>query len=323
MKIVSQRIVTLTLNPTVDGSANAETIWPLRKIRTSQERYDAGGGGINVARVVDALGAAATALYLAGGATGSLLETLLGSTGIEGRRVPIDGDTRIAHAVFERSSGLEYRFVPEGPEVSDEEWRTCRSVLADLPWDYLVASGSLPRGVPVDAYAQLAEISRIRGARLIVDTSGEALRAALQSGVYLVKPSIGELEALLGHALDDERLQEEAARELVENGSAKIVAVSLGRDGALLMTDELTRRLKPPPVEARSAVGAGDSFVAAMTLALAQDWPVRSAFAYGVAAGTAAVLSPGAELVRRDDVERLYDQLTSSEDTALHATSST
>ena len=315
-------IATLTLNPTIDGSANAETIRPLRKIRTSEERYDAGGGGINVARVINALGGTAIAFYLAGGATGGVIEAVLERTRVDAVRVPISGDTRIAHAVFERSSGLEYRFVPEGPEISGDEWAACRSIVAKAPWEFLVASGSLPRGAPNDAYAQLAEIAHHRGARLILDTSGDALRAGLEQGVFMVKPSLGELEALVGSRLAEERDQEEAARQLVARGHAVIVAVSLGKDGAILATGETTFRLKPPPVEAKSAVGAGDSFVGAMTLALAMERPVRSAFTYGVAAGTAAVLSPGAELVDPADVQRLYELLGSTEG-ALTSTSAT
>ena len=277
-------ITTLTLNPTIDGSADAEKISPLRKIRTSNERYGAGGGGINVARVVKALGGDATAIYLAGGATGALLEELVASAGLAGQRIAIAGATRIAHAVFEHSSGLEYRFVPEGPVISRVEWETCRASLAERPWNYLVASGSLPRSAPVEAYAELAVLARQRDARLVLDTSGAALRAALEERVFLVKPSLGELESLVGQKLETDDLRLAAAGELVASGKAAIVALSLGSDGALLVSKSESLRLKPPPVEARSAVGAGDSFVGEMTLALVRGQTVASAFAYGVAA---------------------------------------
>lgn len=299
-------IVTLTLNPTIDGSSSAERIIPLRKIRTSDERYHPGGGGINVARVAQELGANALALYFAGGAPGTLLEELLKSAALDAQRIPIRGYTRIAHTVFERASGQEYRFVPDGPEISPEEWNACLSALEKHDFDYIVASGSLPRGLPVDAYHQVIDIASRKQARVILDTSGAALRATLDKGVYLVKPSIGELEGLFGHPLRD---PEAAARTLIEAGNAEIVAVTLGRDGALLVTNDATWRLKAPSVEARSAVGAGDSFVAAITVAIVQGWPLDSAFAYAVAAGTAAVLSPGAELARSADVERLYATL--------------
>lgn len=302
-------IVTLTLNPTVDGSSSAETIRPLHKIRTTDERYHPGGGGINVARVVRELGGSALALYLAGGAPGNLLEDLLTSTGIAARRVPIKGYTRIAHTVFERSSQQEYRFVPDGPEISAKEWDACLAALENHDFDYVVASGSLPRGLPTDAYHRVIDIAARKHARVILDTSGAALRATLDKGVFLVKPSLGELEGLFGQQFRDPGAAEAAARELVEVGHAEIVAVSFGRDGALLVSKNGTWRLTPPPIEARSAVGAGDSFVAAMTVAIVQGRPLDAALAYAVAAGTAAVLSPGAELAQSEDVERLYATL--------------
>ena len=136
-------IVTLTLNPSIDGSAQAETVRPILKVRTVDERYDPGGGGINVARVVRELGGSTLALYLAGGATGAVLDDLLAAAAIPQRRFPITNHTRISHAVFEWSSGLEYRFVPEGPVVAEAEWRACLAALDKIDCDYLVASGSL------------------------------------------------------------------------------------------------------------------------------------------------------------------------------------
>ena len=205
---------------------------------------------------------------------------------------------------------MEYRFVPEGPEISEEEWNTCLAALETHDFDYVVASGSLPRGLPADAYHRVIDIARSKHARVILDTSGAALRATLDKGVFLAKPSLGELEGLFGHPLRD---PEAAARELVEAGHAEIVAVTLGRDGALLVSKDGVWRLVPPPVDARSAVGAGDSFLAAMTLAMAQKRSFGEALAYAVAAGTAAVLSPGAELARPEDVDRLYAALRANE----------
>ncbi len=302
-------IVTLTLNPSIDGAAEAETVRPIHKVRISGERYDPGGGGINVARVVRELGGPTYAVYLAGGATGDVFDDLLASAAITRRRIPIADHTRISHAVFERSSGLEYRFVPEGPLVAEAEWRACLAELDKIDCDYLVASGSLPRGVPQNFYAMVGEVVRPKGVRLVLDTSGAALRGGIVGGVHLIKPSLGEFETLVGRALPLPAEQEAAARELVAAGVAEIVALTLGRDGALLITSERVLRLAPPEVPVRSATGAGDSFLAAMTLALAEGRAAPDAFAYGTAAGAAAVLSPGTELCRREDVERLYTEM--------------
>ena len=302
-------IVTLTLNPSIDGAAEAEVVHPIHKIRTSDERYDPGGGGINVARVVQELGGTTLAVYLAGGATGGVLDDLLDAAAIPRRRVTIQDHTRISHAIYERSSGQEYRFVPAGPLLGESEWRVFLESLEDLDCDYLVASGSLPRGVPDDLYAAIADLARRKGAKLVLDTSGSALRAGLASGVHLVKPSLGELETLVDRKLPDQASQEQAARELVGSGGAELVALTLGREGALLATSQGTLRLAAPDVIAKSAAGAGDSFVAAMTLGLAQGRHPEDAFAYGMAAGAAAVLSAGTGLCRREDVERLYGEM--------------
>jgi 6-phosphofructokinase 2 len=151
-------IVTVTLNPCIDNACEAEAVRPTHKIRTSNERYYPGGGGINMARVIAELGGAALPVFLAGGPIGVLLEQLLHATGFATTTVPIAGNTRISHAVFERSTGLEYRFVAEGPEVGPAEWARCREALAALDFDWLVASGSLPRGLPESAYAELARL---------------------------------------------------------------------------------------------------------------------------------------------------------------------
>lgn len=299
-------IVTLTLNPTIDGSAFADVIAPIRKIRTSGERYHPGGGGINVARVVKELGGDALALYLAGGATGALLEDLLEPSGIKCRRISIEGYTRIAHTVFERSTGNEYRFVPEGPEVSENEWQTCLTQLATLDFDYIVISGSLPRGLPDTAYTCVTGIAATKNARVMLDTSGRALKATLSKGVFLVKPNRRELEELVGHALTQTAQQIAAARTLIENKSAVLVAITLGADGALIVSKSDAWRIVAPPVTALSAVGAGDSFLAAATLALSQGRSLDAVLAYAGAAGTAAVVSSGAELGRAVDTNRFY-----------------
>lgn len=303
-------IVTLTFNPAIDGASEAEVVRPTRKIRTMNERYDPGGGGINVARVIAELGGPALPIYLAGGATGAVLDELVASRGFHPRRIAIRDHTRVSHAVYERSTGLEYRFVPEGPLVRDDEWPGVLTALDALDFDFCVASGSLPRGVPDDIYVEIGRIVARKGARLVLDTSGAALKAALAAGgLYLVKPSLGEFETLVGRELRDERAQEEEALAMVRKGSVEILAVTLGHEGAILATRHGVRRLRPPDVVARSAVGAGDSFVGGMTFALAEGQTAEDAFVLGLAAGTAAVLTPGTELCRKEDVRRLYDVL--------------
>lgn len=303
-------IVTLTLNPSVDGASETDRIRPTHKIRTSGERYDPGGGGINVARVITMLGGAALPVYFQGGATGALLAQLLDACDMEALPIPIRDLTRISHAVHERETGLEYRFVPEGPTVRPAEWQSCLDALGRLDFDYIVASGSRPAGLADDCYRDVAALADAKDARLVIDTSGPALKATLAGGgVHLVKPSLGEFRALVGLTLETLAEIEAAARRILAEGQCDILAITMGHAGALLVTRETCLHLPPAPVSVRSAVGAGDSFLGAMTLALVRGEPEESAFRYGMAAGAAAVMSPGTELCDPADVARLYDAM--------------
>ncbi len=298
-------IVTLTVNPAIDAACIADEVVPMRKVRTRDERYGPGGGGLNVARVVRELGAEVVAFYLAGGITGQALEQMIERSGLAAVRVPIADLTRVSHTVYETSTGHEFRFTPEGPAVTAAECHNCLEVLSIVDAEWFVASGSLARGMPGDFYASVARLVKARGGKMVLDSSGVALHHALAEGVHLVKPSRRELENLLGRKATTPAEEESLARELVDSGRAEIVALTLGADGAVLATRELTLRLASPRVQAKSAVGAGDSFVGAMIWALAQGRPVTEAFGYGLAAGAATAMTHGTELCSRVDTERL------------------
>jgi 6-phosphofructokinase 2 len=305
-----KRVAILSLNPAIDEAAQAEVVRPIRKIRTWGERYDPGGGGINVARVIHELGGSAYVVYLSGGTSGLMLDRLVRDSGIESRRIPIKGDTRVSYTVHERSSGLEYRFVAQGPVLEPSEWQASLAALDEIECDYFIATGSLPRGVPDDYYVHVADIAARKGMKLVLDTSGDALRKTTEQGVHLIKPSLGELEDLIGRKLPEPGDQEQAVRGLIDSGAAEMIALTLGRDGALLATRHGLRRLDGVKVEAKSAVGAGDSFLAAMTFGLAQGRSPEDSFALGVAAGTAAVLTMGTQPCPRADIERMYRRIT-------------
>jgi 6-phosphofructokinase 2 len=298
-------VVTLTVNPAIDASCVADEVVPMRKVRTRDERYDPGGGGLNVARMIRELGGEAVAFYLAGGMTGQALEGLIERSGIAAVRVPIMDLTRVSHTVYETSTGHEFRFTPEGPDATEAEWRNCLEVLSIVDSEFFVVSGSLARGLPSDFYARVARLAKARGSRVVVDSSGSALHHALNEGVYLAKPSRRELEHLLGRKARTPADEEALAREVVDSGRAEIVALTLGAEGAVLATHQGVSRLASPKVASRSAVGAGDAFVGAMVWALANGRQMEEAFAYGVAAGAATAMTPGTEHGRRQDIERL------------------
>lgn len=306
-----KQILTLTLNPTIDLSSSVENVFPEHKLRCGPVCNEPGGGGINVARAIRHLGGQCRALHFCGGPTGDVLRALLDLERIEHAPMAIKGWTRQSVTIVETATGQQYRFVMPGPTFTEEEWHGALAHVAELPAtpDLMVASGSLPPGVPDDFYGQLARIVRAQDSRLILDTSGRALAAALEAGVFLVKPSLRELRTVAGGDLADEAEQEAAAKRIVASGGAEVVVVSLGAAGVLFVTQAGCERLRSPTVPVRSKVGAGDSMVAGITLALARDYSLRDAVRFGIAAGAAAVMTPGTELCRREDAERLFKEI--------------
>lgn len=301
-----RRIVTLTLNPTVDLASDAEAVRPVHKVRTRNETFDPGGGGVNVSRVLRELGADTLAVVAAGGISGRLLEELLEEGGLPHVSVPIAGRTRVSYTVHDLGAKREFRFVPEGPVLEEREWKEALRALDASEGGWIVASGSLPRGAPEDFYARAAADAARRGRRFVLDTSGAPLRAALGRGALaLIKPSWGEFREMVGEPLDTPESVQAAALRVVRDGSAELVAVTLGGEGAILAEPSGALYLPALDVPALGAVGAGDSFLAAMVFALSRGEAPREAFALGMAAGAAAVMRPGTAHPRAADVEAL------------------
>lgn len=304
-------IVTVTANPSVDASSEVGRVVPEDKLRASRPHREPGGGGINVARAGRRLGADAIAVHTRGGASGATLERMLQEEGVETHVVEVAGDTRENITFAETATDQQFRFVMPGPELSADDWQRCRdavTALDPLP-SWAVVSGSLPPGLPPDAYTDLVRDLQDGGARVIVDTSGAALRATLDAGVALIKPNLGELSRLMGRDLGDDTLLAEAVDELLDGGTQAVV-VSLGAGGAYVAGRDVPgQHVRSPTVPIRSKVGAGDSMVAGITVALARGDDLVEAARFGVAAGAAAVMTPGSELCRRDDTEKLYQQI--------------
>ena len=237
-------IITLTLNPALDLATTTAQVAPTHKLRCGPVRRFAGGGGINVARVLHRLGADVCAWALAGGAAGAQVQQLLADEGVPTQLQRIAGDTRENFSVVETTTGQEFRFVLPGPTLQAGEWQACLDALATHapPPRWLIASGSLPPGAPDDFYAQLVRaasaVSAVssQGVRVAVDTSGPPLAAALKTGVALVKPSLRELRDLLQRPLEQAADWCTAAQSLVRSGAADTVALSIGEQGAVLAT---------------------------------------------------------------------------------------
>lgn len=310
------RIVTLTLNSSVDVQWEVPELVPIRKLRASPGISFPGGGGINVSRVIKVLGGQSVSVFTAGGFSGQYLRQMADEAGLVTRVLQLAGATRVSATVFDASDGQEYRVTPQGPALTEGECRKCFDALFDLGADYIVVTGSLPAGVPDDFYARICRKAREQGARVVLDTSGPALPATLEAGVFLVKPNLREIEALMGADARTPEAQEALARRIVDDGKAEVVALTLGADGALLAWQGGVKRLASPEVEVKSAVGAGDSFVAGLTYGLAHGLAMDDAFALAVATGAATVLTAGTELCHRADIERLF-ALTAGKPLAL------
>lgn len=307
-KQYQMEILTVTINPAIDVGVSIEALIPSRKIRSDSPRHDPGGGGINVTRAARRFGIDSQALICSGGATGILLLELLAKEHIHPEVVPINGSTRENITIFVSSERRHYRIVTPGPTLTERDWQ---AALARISTEhakaaYVVASGSLPPGVPVDLYARMARIVNKAGGRFIADTSGDALHALLKEKVFMIKPSLREVKQILSLDPNSNVDAAELSRDLLAKSNCELVAVSLGESGAIGVWQTGGVRLRAPKVQARSSVGAGDSMVAGILAGLVRKWAFQDALAYGVAAGSAAVLAEGTTLCSQQDTEKLY-----------------
>ncbi len=299
-------IITITPNPCIDISTHVEQLIPEKKLVCTSLKKEPGGGGINVSRVIKRFGGDSKAIYLAGGYTGDYFTKLLQAESVETIVIKTQNHTRENFIVAEESSKRQYRFGMPGPVIQEEEWMKCLEMLDSMNEAfYIVASGSLTTGIPLDFFARLAVIAKHKNIRLVLDTSGAALTSALEAGVYMIKPNLGELSFISGVKELDRDSAVEAARIIITKKQCEVVVVSMGAGGALLVTAEITEHVIAPPVEVKSTVGAGDSMVAGIVLSLANNKSFKEALEFGVACGTATTMKEGTALCDEADVRHL------------------
>ncbi len=303
-------ILTITLNPALDVLTTIDKVSDTHKMRCGAVLKHPGGGGVNVARVLHRLGANYTAMYFAGGVTGEQHHKLMNTEKVRCHVMPIAEETRESFTAHETSSGHDFRFVLPGPKVSVAEYEACFDYVAQhLPKKFLVISGGLAPGIPDNFYARLTALAKQHGVRVVLDANGPALSEALKVGVYLFKPSLRELRDLTGQDLPDQHSQVAAAQQLIDSGQAEVVALSLGADGAMVISSTEHWLAPSIHVQVQTTVGAGDSFVAGMVWSLGQGDTLLKAFQYGMAAGAAALLSPGTSLSQAADVHHLLPRV--------------
>jgi 6-phosphofructokinase 2 len=309
MKMNTYDIITITVNPALDKSTHFKGLVAEQKIRCSAPRFDAGGGGINVSKAISRLGGNSLAVFTSGGPLGKMLEELIAKESIAFQAIPIQTWTRESFVAVDENTNSQYRFGFTGGEITDEEEKAFLNAIANLKSKFVVASGSLNEGLSSDFYQKIAQIAKQSGAKLIVDTSGEALEKVLETGAYLIKPNVGELAKLIGvERLEMEEVNE-AAKKIIAKGGAEIVVVSLGPQGAVLVTKDNYEYVPAPNVAKKSTVGAGDSMVGGMVWALSQNKSLKEVIRWGVACGSAATMNEGTQLFKGSDAQRLFDWL--------------
>jgi tagatose 6-phosphate kinase len=283
------QVLTVTLNAALDLTYVAPFFEWGEQNRVQTVHSRAGGKGINVARILESLGVHSLVAGFAGGPTGRAIRDSLHAEGLESRMVETGADSRRTVVVVSESDRVMTEFDEPGPTLSHEDWARFLEVFRELVRgrSALALCGSLPRGLPEDAYRTLAELAAAQGARTVLDTSGAALLAGLGGGPVLVKPNAKELIEAAGGDGGVQGLLEGAA-EFRRRGAGAVV-VSRGAEGLLATTPEGTWRARPPQVSGNPA-GAGDTVVAALVAGLLEDqpWPLRLARAAALSAATVA-----------------------------------
>ena len=304
------RIVTLTFSACIDKSTSVAALAPDIKMNCTSVTLEPGGGGINVARALSKLGTKAKAMYISGGCNGKEFEQLMAQENIPSIIIAGAHETRENIIIVDEANGKQYRFGMPMTALREKEYQQFLSELEAIKdLSYIIVSGSVPPGVPLSIFTEIANFAHQIKARLIVDTKGDALKKAVEAGVFLIKPNLGELSALVGKRELEVDEVKDVARSLIKSGKCEVVVVSMGAEGALLVTASITKQIKPPNVKRISTVGAGDSMVAGIVYALAQGSELTEAVQYGVACGTAATLNPGTELCRKEDVLSLLPKV--------------
>ena len=305
-----EKLITLTVNPALDVYTTVEKLEPEKKLRCSPSTKDAGGGGVNVSRVLKRLGHDARTIYTRGGYTGEIFAELLKKEDINQDPVEVKNDLRQNFAVSETSTGKIYRFGFPGAKLDEKEYDIILQKLENIEGaKFLVASGSLPPGAPKNFYTRVAKAAKEQGLKLIMDTSGEALCEALKEGAYLIKPNSDELQDIIGKEASNNEEKKNLLKEVLEKFPVEAIVLSQGPDGAFLATKEGIKHFPAPKVEFVSSIGAGDSMVAGIVSRLCKGKSLEDAVLYGLSCGSATIKSPGTELLKKEDVEELYEQL--------------
>jgi 6-phosphofructokinase 2 len=303
-------ISTITLNPSLDQYLTVDGLVVDGPNRWSRLHRYAGGKGIDVSRAIHEMGGRTIAYGFIGGTVGRAVEIFLDEEGVPFSFTPVKGETRTNFIITDSKTNHQTRIDAPGPHITRGEFeRFERKMQRIRPSpDLIVMGGSAPPGIPSNVYYTITLEAKGFGVRTILDADSQWLAEGVKAKPYLIKPNVREAEELLKRELPDEAAIIQAARDIAEMG-VEIAVISRGKDGIIAATKDTVIKAVPPEVKAKSAVGAGDCTIAGLALKLAGEEPLTRACRLAVALGTAAVLTPGTELARREDVEALLPQI--------------
>jgi len=302
-------ITTLTLNPALDKSAQVDQFVPEQKLKCHSIQYQAGGGGVNISRVLHTLQVKNKCIFTSGGDTGLYLKKLLVKENIDLKTIAVNSWTRENLSIVDTKTELQYRFGMPGNDLNTSDIELIKTELTNEVKDnsILVLSGSLSEKTPSNLYATLLKMLAGKNVKVVIDTSGQALIETLKENVYLVKPNQRELAQLAGKEFLSKNEQEDFAMELINSKKAKLVVVSMGARGAFLASSEGIFYKSAPSVKVKSTVGAGDSMVAGMVYAIQQGLSSEEILKWGVVCGVATTMTEGTNLASQENINKVLE----------------
>ncbi|MBC7524656.1 MAG: 1-phosphofructokinase family hexose kinase [Flavobacterium sp.] len=306
-------IITVTLNPTIDKTFFVPSLLENQKLQCPEVVEQPGGGGIVVSRAIKKLGGYSKALFLSGGHLGAFFVELFKKKKIEYESFKIQNETRQSLIIRDDLNSKHYILDAPGPIIFDTEWQDLLTYISKQKnVSYLVASGNLPPGVPIDFYAQMAKIAKQINAKFILDTDGEPLQLAINEGLYLIKPNLKEMGILTGIVTIDIETAKAIGIGIINSKKCEAVVISLGSEGALLITENFTEYFVTPKIEAKNTSGAGDCMLAGIVLKLSENAHLKEAVRYGVSCGAATCMKTGTDLFIKKNVDILFENHSNS-----------
>lgn len=301
-------ILTITLNPSIDIRYNLDNFVLGNVNRVLEYEKTAGGKGLNVSRVIKKLGVNVLATGLLGGKIGEDLKHKLDIIGIENDFEQIGGETRNCINVLHNNMSTE--ILESGPTITSDEWNNFKNKFLSLinKYKYITASGSIPSGLSNESYSELIDIANNNAAKFFLDTSGNALKHSLNSKPYFIKPNLEELEKLTNKTLNnlDDIIYE---AEKLHNNGVSIVAVTLGKDGSILISEQGILIAKIPTVKVLNTVGCGDSFVAGFASGIYKNMDIIDAFKLAISCSISNALLEGTGNIDINIVNKLINEI--------------